>query len=75
MSAWTFDVRRPVETLHAHQFALLAAALALVLGLSLRAFLTSPLRREGMRIEAETAGCGLWTWSTTGISGAAVALS
>ena len=51
----TFDLRRPVETLHAHQFALLAAALALVLGLSLRAFLTSPLRRVGMRIEAEIA--------------------
>ena len=31
------------------------AALALVLGLSLRAFLTSPLRREGMRIEGEIA--------------------
>ena len=26
-----------------------------MLGLSLRAFLTSPLRREGMRIEAEIA--------------------
>ena len=31
--------------------------------------------RRTSKVHAETAGCGLWTWSTTGMSGAAVALS
>ena len=55
VSAWTFDLGHPVETLHAHQFVLLALVLAAVLGCSLRAFLTSPLRSEGRRIEGEIA--------------------
>ena len=31
--------------------------------------------RRRSKVHADTAGCGRWTWSTTGMSGAAVALS